>query len=173
MTAPSKLAHFVLQTNQMTVLSDWYCTMLDAYVQMSDDTLTFLAYDDEHHRLAIAQAPVQLGPKDPKLAGVHHIAFTFADLPTLCAKYESLKEHGVTPWWTIKHGPSLSMYYRDPDGNNVELQVDSYETLDECNEFMRGPLFAANPVGEVFDPEQLIADLHAGVELTQLLQRQS
>jgi catechol-2,3-dioxygenase len=172
MTAPSKLAHFVLQTNQMTVLRDWYCTVLDAYVQMADENLTFLAYDDEHHRLAIAQAPRELKPKDPKGVGVHHIAFTFADLATLCNKYEVLKAIGLMPWWTIKHGPSLSMYYRDPDGNNVELQVDSYDTLDECNEFMRGPLFAANPVGEEFDPEQLIADLRNHVPMPTLLQRQ-
>jgi catechol-2,3-dioxygenase len=172
MTAPTKLAHFVLQTNQMTVLRDWYCQVLDAYVQMADENLTFLAYDEEHHRLAIAQAPRALGPKDPRTAGVHHIAFTFADLPTLCDKYEALQALDVTPWWTIKHGPSLSMYYRDPDGNNVELQVDSYDTLDECNDFMRSAIFAANPVGEEFDPDQLVADLKTGTPVATLLQRQ-
>jgi catechol-2,3-dioxygenase len=171
MTAPTKFAHVVFQTNQMAALRDWWCRLLDAHIQYADDMLTFLTYDDEHHRVAIAQSPNPLPPRDANAVGVNHVAFTYGTLGELCDKYEQLKAVGVVPWWTIKHGPTLSMYYRDPDGNNVELQVDAYESLQECNEFMRGPLFAANPIGVEFDPEQLTRDLRSGAEVDGLVRR--
>ena len=39
-----------------------------------------------------------------------------------------LKDTGITPYWCINHGFTLSMYYRDPDQNQVELQVDLFDS---------------------------------------------
>jgi hypothetical protein len=41
---------------------------------------------------------------------------------------------------------TISAYYRDPDGNQVETQYDAM-SMDEADDFMNGPLFAANPIG--------------------------
>jgi len=62
------------------------------------------------------------------------------------------------------------MYYRDPDGNRMELQVDC-GTIEEANAFMASEAFAANPVGVAFDPEDLLARYRNGApsdELTAL-----
>ncbi|NCV09825.1 MAG: biphenyl 2,3-dioxygenase, partial [Actinobacteria bacterium] len=66
-----------------------------------------------------------------------------------------------TPYWTINHGMNFSAYYRDPDGNQVELQIDamSPQTADE---FMNSPVFAANPIGVDVDFDALIARFEAG-----------
>ena len=72
-----------------------------------------------------------------------------------------MKSKGQSPYWTINHGMTLSAYYRDPDGNQVETQFDSM-SLEAADEFMAGPLFAANPIGIDVDFEALNARRKAG-----------
>ena len=54
------------------------------------------------------------------------------------------------------------MYYRDPDGNGIEIQVDHFNTADEANAYIRGESFATNPVGHTYDPEELLVRYRAG-----------
>ena len=61
----------------------------------------------------------------------------------------------------IHHGGTLSAYYRDPDGNQVELQVDAL-TMEDTDTFMRSEVFAANPIGIPVDFEDLVARYEAG-----------
>ena len=37
------------------------------------------------------------------------------------------------------------MYYADPDGNQMEFQVEAFDSVEHANAFMRGPLYEANP----------------------------
>jgi len=116
---PVKLAHVVLRTRNYDALLAWWKLVLNAEVRHGNDFITFLSFDEEHHRIAIVKMPhLQDQAKDS--VGVEHFAFTFADLDALFAKYEQLKAEGITPYWTINHGMTLSAYYRDPDGNQVE-----------------------------------------------------
>jgi len=59
---PSKLAHVVLRTNNPKGLVDFYLTFLGGRVAHKNDSLAFLTYDDEHHRIAIIGIP-PLAPK--------------------------------------------------------------------------------------------------------------
>lgn len=152
---PVKLAHFVIRTPRYAESVKWWKTVLGAEVRFENDFLTFLTYDDEHHRLAILSAP-QLAEIDRSTAGLEHVAFTYADLDALLATYERLKSEGITPIAPIHHGMTLSMYYADPDGNQVELQIDTM-TSDEAEAFMASDVFAANPIGVEFDPADLVA----------------
>lgn len=45
------------------------------------------------------------------------------------------------------------MYYRDPDGNKIEMQVDNFEDPAEADEFMKGGFFEENPIGTDLDAE--------------------
>jgi catechol-2,3-dioxygenase len=170
MASPSKLAHVVFQTNRIPVLRDFWCEVLDGRVQFESEATCFICYDDEHHRLALLDLE-KYGPVDRTRVGMHHVAFTYDSLADLVGTYERLRDREILPWWTIRHGPTLSMYYEDPDGNRAELQVDVYETADEANEYMLGPEFAANPIGVEFDPEDLVTKFHAGVPEQELLVR--
>lgn len=160
MTAPVKLAHVVLRTSRYEEMVAWWCRFLDAKVRHGDGTLSFISYDDEHHRLAIVRMP-DLAPAPRSAAGVEHFAFTFASLDDLFDHYERVGNEGVRPYWTINHGMTLSAYYRDPDGNQVETQADSM-TMAEAEEFMRGPSFARNPIGIEVDFDGLVARRRAG-----------
>jgi hypothetical protein len=83
------------------------------------------------------------------------VAYTYDSLKDLAQNYVHLKSLGITPYWCLHHGITISMYYGDPDGNRMEFQVDVYDTNEEANAFMTGPGFAENPIGVEFDPDVL------------------
>ncbi len=53
-----------------------------------------------------------------------------------------------------------------------EFQVDAFDTAEESNEFMCGPVNAANPVGVEYDPEDWLAQIRGGTPASDLLNRQ-
>jgi hypothetical protein len=63
------------------------------------------------------------------------------------------------------------MYYRDPDANSVELQVDAFGSMAEAKAYMRSDSFRDNPIGVMYDPEELVRRHRAGEPLESLRQR--
>ena len=104
-------------------------------------------------------------------AGTDHVAFTYAELGDLFQTYRRLKAAGIEPYWCINHGPTISFYYKDPDGSRIELQVDTMPSNDAIEAWMRSGEFAANPIGVVFDPEEMAARYEAGEPLDTLTAR--
>ena len=171
MSTTPKFAHVLLQTSQRDEMRDWYCALLDAYVVFENDALSFVTFDEEHHRIAFLAPPVPLEPKTPRAAGMHHVAYTWGSLDELLDRYTSLKRRGIEPHVTVQHGGTTSLYYRDPDGNFVEMQVDNFATAEEATAYMSGSEFAANPVGVAFDPDKMIAARGAGTSVGELTTR--
>jgi catechol-2,3-dioxygenase len=83
-----KFAHNVFQTANHEAMRGWYCTVLDAHVVYEDATLTFLTFDDEHHRVALPHPPVEFRAKTATTASLHHSAM-------LCGR------SGVEATWTV------------------------------------------------------------------------
>ena len=172
MAKPSKFAHVVYSTRRFEEMVGWYESVFEAKVVYQNPAFAFLTYDEEHHRFAFANLSV-LAPDSPASekrdnAGVNHVAYTYANLGDLLATYERLKGMGIDPYWRIHHGITLSLYYRDPDGNRMEFQVDSL-TVDEANAYMQTDAFAENPAGVEIDPEILLAQFRSGVPEQELL----
>jgi catechol 2,3-dioxygenase-like lactoylglutathione lyase family enzyme len=167
---PVKLAHFVLRSTRYAEIVAWYQLVLGMRTVFANELLTFLTYDDEHHRLAILNVP-DLKAQTPGVAGVHHVAFTYGSLADLLGHYERLRDHGIKPVFVVNHGPTTSMYYADPDGNQLEFQVENYDSVVESTQFFYSEEFAENPIGVEFDPEDLIARLRAGEPEAQLKKR--
>jgi catechol-2,3-dioxygenase len=172
MAKPSKFAHVVYSTRRFEEMIDWYQKVFEARVVYQNPILAFLTYDDEHHRFAFANlsalnpASVETVPRDK--AGVNHVAYTYANLGDLLDTYERLKQMGIMPYWPVHHGMTLSLYYKDPDGNRMEFQIDCC-SVEEANAFMQTDAFAANPIGVEIDPEALLAEYRSGVPDHQLL----
>ena len=166
--SPAKYAHFVLRTGQFDKMVEWYKTVLAARIVFRDERLCFLSYDDEHHRLALIHIP-GLAPRDPESAGTDHVAYSYRNLGELLATYRRLKEHAIVPHWPINHGVTTSMYYRDPDNNRVELQIDNFASAEECQAYFHSKAFADNPVGVTYDPEELCRRFETGEPMADLL----
>ncbi|MEM7341354.1 MAG: VOC family protein [Actinomycetota bacterium] len=169
-TAPAKLAHVVLRSPRYDEVIEWYRTVLEAEVMVRTPGVSFLTYDEEHHRIAVINTP-GIADADPGAGGVDHIAFTYDTIDDLFLTYERLKRLRIEPFWTINHGPTLSFYYADPDGNRVELQIDVFDTNEAINAWMAQSDFETNPIGVKFDPDEVIARHRAGEEPTTLLAR--
>ncbi|MEU5761250.1 VOC family protein [Nocardia sp. NPDC047648] len=170
MASPAKLAHIVLRTGRLLEMLDWYVEVLDGRVAFVNNQLAFMTYDEEHHRVAFVGTGASERPED-KHTGMHHAAFTYADLGDLLDTYQRLKAEGIRPFWTINHGPTTSLYYADPDGNNIELQIDNFDTAEELQTFFESGAFDANPIGVEFDPDELTARFQAGEPVSKLVKR--
>ena len=168
MVKPAAFAHFVLRCSDKEASVAWYSTVLGMEVVAGNEMLTFLTYDDEHHRMALVQAPpdrtkVEGGP------GLDHVAYTLESLADLLATYKRLKAENILPVWPINHGLTTSLYYADPDGNRVEFQIENMDNKAALQDYMRSDAFAANPIGVEFDPEKLLARFEAGDPVEELL----
>lgn len=173
MAPPTKVAHVVYMTRRYDEMIEWYKTVFEAKVQYQNPAFAFLTYDDEHHRFAFANMSV-LSPNGvdadaPAKLGVNHVGYTFANLGDLLETYDRLKQLGITPYWRIHHGVTLSVYYRDPDGNRMEFQVDCCANAEEAHTLMHSAAFAANPVGVEINADELLAQYRSGVSVETLL----
>jgi len=167
---PHDFAHAVLRTARFDATIAWYCEVLAARVAFRNDRLCFLTYDAEHHRLGIVHVP-DLPEQDVASLRLLHLAWSFPDLGSLLGTYARLKAKGILPFRPINHGPTLSLYYRDPDGTAVELQVDTSPDKASAAAFLESEAFLANPIGVAFDPDALLADWLAGTPEAALLRR--
>lgn len=169
--APAKLAHLVFRTNQMPAMLDWYCKVLCAWPSHQQEKIAFITYDDEHHRVAFVAAD-QYQEKRPGVSvGFYHVAFAYRNLGELLGTFVRLRDENIRPWRAINHGPTVSFYYRDPDGNDVELQVDSFPDSAVTNAWMASEAFLKNPIGIEFDPDEMIRRYESGVPELELLRR--
>ena len=168
--SPALFAHFVLRTSAFDAMREWYRTVLNARIVHDDNRLCFMTYDDEHHRLALVHVPGLRKPAEDSF-GLNHLAYSYNTLRDLLSTYVRLRDLGIVPFRPINHGPTVSMYYHDPDGNGIELQVDTFPTKAEAEAWFGRDDFKENPIGVLFDPEELLRDYEAGVPERDLLTR--
>ncbi len=172
---PKSFAHVVYRTYRFQQMLDWYVKVFNGHIQHQSPVIAFVTYDEEHHRVALLNLGIIKGESDERSPrgkpGMDHVAYGYRSLTELMDKYVELKEKDVLPYWCIHHGVTVSLYYADPDGNQMEFQADCFPTVDEANAFMEGPDFETNPIGVEFDPEAMLAQLRAQVPESELLPR--
>jgi len=172
MAAGPRLAHVVLQTAQVDAMRDWYCTVLNAHIVYAGHGLTFLTLDDEHHRIALIELDARTAErKSPSSAGMHHTAWTFDSLDDLLVRRDHLAARGINPAAPVQHGVTTSLYYRDPDGNFLEMQIDNFATPEQATDYMRGPEYDADAVGPAFDVDRMIEARRDGASVAELTTR--
>ncbi len=172
--APNGLVHVVYRTRRFEEMLAWYAKVFGATLQYQNPALAFLTFDDEHHRFAFADLDVirpddGIEKDDRGLIGVDHVAWEYPSMRALLENYEELKDSGIIPYWAVNHGMSASLYYADPDGNQMEFSVDVYPTKEECTAYFKGEDIGQNPVGTEYDPDEWLARLRAGTPEAELL----
>jgi len=169
-TKSAYISHYGIRAKRLKEMIQWYKTVFHAKIQHENEFLAFMTFDEEHHRLVIFEDPAT-EDRPENAAGIDHVGYGLASFGDLVATYERLKAQGIIPFLPLNHRFTTSLYYRDPDGNEVELSVDNFPTKAECDAFVRGEQMAEigrPPFGYTFDPEELAKLYHAGVPQEEL-----
>ncbi len=163
-TRPPYIAHYGIRAKRLKEVVEWYKTVFFAHVQHQNESLAFLTFDEEHHRLVIFEDPATV-ERPENVAGIDHVGYGLASFGDLVATYTRLKAKGITPFLPLNHGFTTSLYYHDPDGNEVELSVDNFPSKEECNAFVASERMAEickPPFGYAFEPEEMVSLFRAG-----------
>lgn len=159
MSQALQLGHFGLRTRNLPAAIEWYAKALNARVHFRNELAAFMSFDEEHHRFVLWDDG-ETGDKPEDARGVDHIGFGCGGPSELADQYDRLKNLGIMPTLCVNHHFTSSIYYRDPDGNEVEITCDNKPTKAACIAFMKTPEMAAamqRPLfGEEFDPEELL-----------------
>jgi len=168
---PIQLHHIGLKTARFEEMRAFYHTFLDVHPVLERDGFGgFYTFDLAHHRLAIFDDPT-CTEQVPTSVGMHHVAFLYS-LDDLMRVYQRLKHKGLLPFRAMNHGPNTSFYYRDPDTNTLELQIDNYgPDLRKGLEALQALQTSSNPFGVMVNPETFLAAWQAGATLTELHER--
>jgi catechol-2,3-dioxygenase len=165
-----KLHHVNLKTTRLQEMIDFYGTLVGAEVIFQDQVGAWLSNDGANHRIALlAFSNFVDDPDKENRTGMHHSAFEYATFDDLNSSYLRLNEAGITPALCLDHGMTFSYYYTDPDGNNVELQVDNFGDWEKSKEWMQtSEEFKANPIGQFVDPARVAADRADGLSFEEI-----
>ena len=88
----------------------------------ADGEIVFLTRDPrEHHQFVMASGR----PADLPFNPINQLSFRVDSLATLRALFVALKTEPVETLGAITHGNALSVYFRDPEKNRVELLSDT------------------------------------------------
>ena len=134
-----QFSHFGLFVTDVEKIAGYYRDTLDFIEtdrgQVGERTIIFLSRDArEHHQLAFVSGR----PKGLGEAVVNQISFRLPSLAALKRYVARAMKNGSTDLVTINHGIAWAAYFRDPDGNRIELFVDS-------------PWYVAQPCREPLD----------------------
>jgi catechol 2,3-dioxygenase len=121
----SALGHVHLIVSDLDRAISFYTDLLALSVTERQANYAFLSFGDRHHDLALQARPDASSPP-PNSRGLYHVAFELDTPGELRECYEWLqnREISVQP---ADHGISKSLYFDDPNGNGVELYIDTRE----------------------------------------------
>jgi len=84
--------------------------------------LVFMSRDpDEHHQVVLISGR----PAELPFNAINQISFKADSVATLQRFHRRLQSAEVTEIASVTHGNALSVYFLDPEGNRVELYVDT------------------------------------------------
>lgn len=166
------MAHINFRTPRLEEMKTWYLTVLEAKAVYADENYAFLSYDEDFHRIALIRDS-RLGDKSGFEAAADHAAFAYTSLEKLVYTFERLRNLNILPDRIINHGPTISFYYLDPDGNHLELQVNRFGSMEEIREFLNKGTFAADLIGVEFNIDLFIEKLQSGASADELFRATS
>jgi catechol 2,3-dioxygenase len=94
--------------------------------QVPEIKAVFLSFNGrDHHEVALFEVGSQAEAPKVNQTGMLHFAFRLRTEEDLLAAYKEFKAKGVPVSFTVNHGVSKSIYFRDPDNNELEVYCDN------------------------------------------------
>jgi catechol 2,3-dioxygenase len=121
-----KLGHVNLYVRDAAASREWYTKVLGLHTyHFVPGRAAFLSADKEmSHEVALMEVGPGAPSQEPGQVGLNHLAWMVENLDQLKDAYQRLKDNDVRLQAIVDHGLSLGIYFKDPDGNGLEV---SYE----------------------------------------------
>lgn len=125
-----KVAHVAIYVRDVRASAAWYQSLLEVRVTASPEIGVFLSFGDQHHDIALIQAPEN---SEQGQLGLQHVGLQIeGGIEELERLYGILLENNVDIHRIVDHGIGKGIYFHDPDGNRLEFfmeEVDGAEGI--------------------------------------------
>ncbi|MBB6290564.1 glyoxalase/bleomycin resistance protein/dioxygenase superfamily protein [Pseudomonas sp. SJZ103] len=124
---PTRFEHFGVNAIDIEKLEAFYVSFFgflpsDRGVRFNGQKIVFLTKSGEdHHQFVLIEGR----PADAIYNPINQISFGVQSLDDLRLCFRRLSESGIEDMLQIDHGNAWSLYLKDPEGNPLELFVDS------------------------------------------------
>ncbi|MAV25664.1 MAG: glyoxalase [Gammaproteobacteria bacterium] len=119
---PRQLGHLVVNVRDLDRSEDFYTRIIGLKVmQKYDGHAVFMSANDAmSHEMAIVSVGADAPGPEQERVGLLHMAWQMESLEDLKAMDQRLKDNDIEIEHYGDHGLSLGIYFRDPDGNEIE-----------------------------------------------------
>ena len=119
-------SHMGMFVADIARMEDFYTRLLGFSVtdrgRLSTYELVFLSRDPrEHHQIVLVSGR----PADLPFNPINQVSFRMAEFAGLREMHRRLVAEEVRELHPVSHGNALSVYFLDPEGNRIELFVDT------------------------------------------------
>jgi catechol 2,3-dioxygenase len=123
---PKYLGHVNIYVRNAERSHQWYEDVLGlhTYDYMPGRAAFMSADQEQSHEVALIQVGDDAPLQQKGQVGLNHMAWMMHSLDDLKEVYQRLQEKNVAIDHVSDHGISIGIYFRDPDGNGIEV---SYE----------------------------------------------
>jgi catechol 2,3-dioxygenase len=128
MIKPERIGHVVLKVRNLERSRAFYTEVLgmDVMMELPAIPALFLANNRrDHHEIALIEIGPQAEPLRANQVGLSHVAFRLRNEKELRDAYQEFKQKDVPISFTVDHGVTKSVYFRDPDGHELEVYCDN------------------------------------------------
>jgi catechol 2,3-dioxygenase len=125
MINPDRIGHVVLKVRDLARSRRFYTEVLGLELMFETPGIAFLAsHRRDHHEIGLLEVGAAAEGPRGRQVGLAHVAFRLGDEAELKKAYRELKERQVPICFTVHHGITKSVYFEDPDGNQLEVYWD-------------------------------------------------
>ena len=154
-TAPL-LSHMGIYVREVEPMVRFYSTLFDLKVtdrgrgrKFKNDLVFMSAHPNHHHQLVISSGR----PPAATFSTVMQMSFKAEAIDDLRRISGAAPALGASELFTLNHGNALALYFSDPEGNTVEVYVDT-------------PFYVSQPHGDPLDLAKSDAAILAETEAT-------
>lgn len=146
-------SHFGIFVSDLQLMKIFYSKVMGLYITdegqfPNGQSLVFLSRDpNEHHQIVLVDGR----PEDSVFNPINQISFFVNDLQELQTFYDVIVAENVNEFQAITHGNAWSVYFRDPEGNRIEV-------------YTHTPWYVSQPLREQLDLELSIQQIHDETE---------